>query len=169
LKTKGANWVISTVTLRSRAQSNGLVLSLRAEVKDMQKMRRTLEKTNAAIAGLKKQVGVLEQKTIFPLLCKACGKPLRADFSICPYCGLEINIKQEAVVRERARSSDKRRVNKMLKEKLAKGCQYWFGYLSQKEKDIPIPKECELCKNAVECMLNRIYSPTVIAEIKKLY
>lgn len=149
-------------------RTKDLVLNLRAEIKDTQKMRKTLEKTNVAMADLEKQVGMLEEKMIFPWSCKACGKPLRADLSISPYRGLEINIKQEAAVCEPS-FSGKRRVNKKAKEKHVKSCQYWFGYLSQKEKDIPIPKECEECKKAVECMLSRIYNPTVIAEIKKLY
>ena len=80
--------------------TNDLVRNLRSEIKDMQKMKETFEMTRAELVGLKKQVGMLEEKLIFPLLCKACGKPLRADFSICPYCGLEINIKHDAVVCE---------------------------------------------------------------------
>jgi hypothetical protein len=156
------------------ARTNDLVLNLRAEIKDMQKVGKAFGETNAAIVGLEKQVGMLEEKMIFPLLCKSCGKPLRADFSICPYCGLEINSRQEAVVCESS-FSDKRRVNKKSKKRKnaharkAKGCQYWFGYLSQKQEDKPIPKECEECKKVVECILNQLCSPTVIAEIKKLH
>jgi rRNA maturation endonuclease Nob1 len=82
------------------ARTNDLVLNLRAEIKDMQKVRKTFEATNAVIADLEKQVTMLEEKLIFPLLCKSCGKPLRADFRICPYCGLEINIRQEPGVCE---------------------------------------------------------------------
>ena len=82
------------------ARNNDLVLNLRAEIKDMQKVEKTLGKTNAAIADLEKQVRRLEEKTIFPFICKSCGKPVRADFNICPYCGLEINFAQEAVVSE---------------------------------------------------------------------
>jgi rubrerythrin len=79
---------------------NDLILNLRAEVKDMQKMRETFRETTDELAGLKKQVTILEEKMIFPLVCRACGKPLRTDFSLCPYCGAEINIKQEAVICE---------------------------------------------------------------------
>ncbi len=50
------------------------------------------------------------------------------------------------------------------------GCQYWFGYLNQKEKNEPIPHECVECEKAVECMLNQqSSSPTAVAEIKKWY
>ncbi len=80
--------------------TNDLVRSLRCEIKDVQKMKETFEMTRAELVGLKRQVGMLEEKLIFPLLCKTCGKPLRADFSICPYCGSEINKKHEAVVLE---------------------------------------------------------------------
>ncbi len=81
-------------------KNNDLVLNLRSEVRDMQKMRETFKETRDELAGLKKQVVILEEKMIFPLVCRACGKPLRADFSLCPYCGAEIDIKQEAVICE---------------------------------------------------------------------
>jgi hypothetical protein len=60
-------------------------------------------------------------------------------------------------------------VNKKSKKRQAKGCQHWFGYLGREEKVRPILKECEECKKAVECMLEKLYSPKVIAEIKKYY
>jgi hypothetical protein len=79
---------------RELGKTNDLVLNLRTEVKDMQNMKETFEKARGELAGLKKQVRMLEEKLIFPLLCKACGKPLRADFRLCPYCGQEVGIKK---------------------------------------------------------------------------
>jgi rubrerythrin len=81
-------------------KNSDLVLNLRAEVKDMQKMRETFKETRDELTNVKKQVAILEEKMIFPLVCRSCGKPLRADFSLCPYCGAEIDIKHEAVICE---------------------------------------------------------------------
>ncbi len=75
-------------------QTYDLVQNLRAEVKDMQKMKEILGGTKTELSGLKKQVRILEEKMIFPLVCKACRKPLRADFRLCPYCGAEIDVQQ---------------------------------------------------------------------------
>ena len=126
-------------------QANDPVLNLRAE-----------------LADLKEKVNKLEEKMISPLLCKACERPLRADFDICPYCGLKINIRREAVVYEpnflRA------------EEEQPKSCQHWFGYLSQNKKKEPIQQECVECKKAVECILKQYYnSKAAVAEIRKWY
>ncbi len=77
-----------------------LVMNVRSEVKDMQRMRETFDETKDELVSLRKQVKLLEEKMLFPIVCRACGKPLRADFSLCPYCGAEIDIKQEAIVCE---------------------------------------------------------------------
>ncbi len=49
------------------------------------------------------------------------------------------------------------------------GCQYWFGYLNQRERKEPIPQQCVECEKAVECMLGHSGSPASVAEIKKWY
>jgi hypothetical protein len=77
-----------------------LVLNVRAEVKDVQRIKETFDETKDELANLRRQVKTMEEKMIYPLLCRACGKPLRADFSLCPYCGEEIKTKQEDVVVE---------------------------------------------------------------------
>jgi predicted Zn-ribbon and HTH transcriptional regulator len=82
---------------RELGQTHDLVWNLRGEIKDMQKMKGTFEETRKELVDLKKQVRMMEEKIIFPLRCKACGKPSRADFSLCPYCGSEIKIREEAV------------------------------------------------------------------------
>jgi len=73
------------------AQVKGLVLNVRAEIKDLQAAKETTEKMRSELLGLKHQVMTLEEKLIFPLLCGACGKPLRPDFKLCPYCGENAN------------------------------------------------------------------------------
>jgi len=57
-----------------------------------------------------------------------------------------------------------------LEEKEKAGCLYWFGFLSEKEKNESIPQECIECEKVMACMLNQIYhSPNPVTEIKKWY
>jgi hypothetical protein len=58
-------------------------------------------------------------------------------------------------------------LNKLEEEK--KGCQQWFGFLSQKEKSESIPQECVECEKVMDCMLNRSYDSVAVSEIKKWY
>ncbi len=83
-------------------------------------------------------------------LCSKCKKafnePEVVSYHACPHCHARIE------------------------EEKKTGCQYWFGFLNQREKDQPIPHECVECEKAVECMLNQQYeSPDAVAEIKKWY
>ena len=55
-------------------------------------------------------------------------------------------------------------------EETKAGCQYWFGFLSQKDKAESIPQECLECEKVLECMLNQYYgSSQAVSEIKKWY
>ncbi len=83
-------------------------------------------------------------------LCSKCnrtyGKPKLIQYYVCPHC-----------------------MNKV-EENDKIGCQHWYGYLNQKEKNEPIPQGCVECEKAVECMLRQTYkSETAVAEIKKWY
>jgi hypothetical protein len=40
-------------------------------------------------------------------------------------------------------------------------CQHWYGYLSQRQNEEPIPQECVECREAVECMLNQALAALV--------
>jgi len=47
-------------------------------------------------------------------------------------------------------------------------CQYWFGYLAQKEYGKPIPNECIECEKVMDCLLEKeAYSTEAVNEIKK--
>jgi DNA-directed RNA polymerase subunit RPC12/RpoP len=81
------------------------------------------------------------------LKCKrAFDEPELVTYHACPHCHAKIEEVQKT------------------------GCQYWFGYLNQKEKNESIPHECVECDRAVDCMLGQQgNSPTAVAEIKKWY
>jgi hypothetical protein len=77
---------------------------------------------------------------------KTFDKPELIQYYVCPHCKSKIE------------------------EELKTGCQYWLGYLNDREKGEPMPPECVECEKVVECMLNKQYqSETAVAEIKKWY
>jgi len=97
-------------------------------------------------SGVQAETTVEEQR-----YCSKCrqafDKPKLIQYYACPHC-----------------------LNKIEEEKQKKDCQYWFGYLSGKEKSEPIPQSCVECEKVVECMLNQYYnSAAAVAEIKKWY
>ena len=69
-----------------------------AQVKDIQPMKETMEKTKTELTTLKKQLKTLEEKLLFNIVCPACGKMLRADFRLCPYCGETITLQEKMVM-----------------------------------------------------------------------
>ena len=82
--------------------------------------------------------------------CLKCKKPFAepklVQYYACPHCLTKVE------------------------EKAKTDCQYWFGFLSKKEKSESIPQVCIECEKVMACMLNQIYdSPNPVAEIKKWY
>ena len=80
------------------AQVKDLMRNIRAEVKDIQPIKETIEKTRIELISLKKQMKMLEEKTLFTIICPACGKLLRPDFKLCPYCGESITLQEKMIV-----------------------------------------------------------------------
>jgi len=80
------------------AQVKDLMRNMRAEVKDIQPIKETIEKTRIELISLKKQMKMLEEKTLFTIICPACGKLLRPDFKLCPYCGESITLQEKMIV-----------------------------------------------------------------------
>jgi rRNA maturation endonuclease Nob1 len=54
-----------------------------------------MEVTKTELRRLKKQMQTLEEKLLFNIVCPACGKMLRADFKLCPYCGENTNLQEK--------------------------------------------------------------------------
>jgi rubrerythrin len=77
------------------AQVKDLVRNMRAEVKDIQPMKDTMEKTRTDLGSLKMLVATIEEKLLFTVICPACGKTSRPDFQICPYCGEDLRLQQK--------------------------------------------------------------------------
>jgi DNA repair exonuclease SbcCD ATPase subunit len=77
------------------AQVKDLMRNIRTEVKDIQPIKETMEKTRTEIGSLKKEIKTLEEKLLFTIICPACGKMLRPDFKLCPYCGENITFQEK--------------------------------------------------------------------------
>ena len=77
------------------AQVKDLMRNVRAEVKDIRPMKEVMEVTKTELRSLKKQMQTLEEKLLFNIVCPACGKMLRADFKLCPYCGENTNLQEK--------------------------------------------------------------------------
>ncbi len=80
------------------AQVKDLMRNMRAEVKDIQPIRETIEKTRIEVGSLKKQMRIFEEKMLFTIVCPSCGKLLRPDFKLCPYCGESIALQEKMMV-----------------------------------------------------------------------
>ncbi len=57
-----------------------------------------------------------------------------------------------------------------IEEKPKTGCQFWYGYLNQREKGESMPPQCVECEKVLDCMLSELHtSPSAVAAIKKWY
>ncbi len=74
------------------SQVKDLIRNVRVEVRDISLLKESIGKTNADMDKIKNQLITLEEKAIFPMICPSCRKPLRADFSLCPYCGIPLEV-----------------------------------------------------------------------------
>ena len=94
----------------------------------------------------KAQINTIEKENHCFKCKKTFDKPKLIQYHACPHC-----------------------LNK-IEEKEKKGCQYWFGFLSQKDKSESVPSGCVECEKVMECMLNQYYdSASAVSEIKKWY
>ncbi|MBN1358666.1 hypothetical protein JW988_07850 [Candidatus Bathyarchaeota archaeon] len=80
------------------AQVKDLMRNVRVEVRDIQPMKESMEKTKTELTTVKKQLKTLEEKLLFNIVCPACGKMLRADFRLCPYCGETMTLQEKMVM-----------------------------------------------------------------------
>lgn len=80
------------------AHLRDVVYNLRTEIKEVHPIKEGVEKMKAELNVLKKEIKKIEEKTVFPLLCSACGKPLLPEFKLCPYCGEDIKQHPPAII-----------------------------------------------------------------------
>ena len=124
---------------RKVAKDDGIFLWILEQERQKNQGRVLEEKTR------KSQIHDVEKKNHCFKCKKTFDKPKLVQYYACPHC-----------------------LNK-LEEKSKTGCQYWFGFLSQKDKSEAVPQECVECEKVMDCMLNRYYDSVAVSEIKKWY
>ncbi len=78
-------------------------------------------------------------------------------YDACPFCLTEIAIPQLEKDNKLEKTTSVSSKDKSSKNKeKSYACQYHMGYLSEREQKQPIPDECIVCKDIVECMLKKI-------------
>jgi rRNA maturation endonuclease Nob1 len=80
------------------AQVKDIIRNMHAEVKDIQPIKETIEKTKTELTSLKKHIKTIEEKFLFTVICPACGQALRPDFKLCPYCGESIALQEKMIM-----------------------------------------------------------------------
>jgi len=80
------------------SQLKDMVCNIRADVKEIEPLRESLEKTREELASLKREMKKIEGTIPSPNLCLACGKPLLTDFKLCPYCGEPTKVQKAAII-----------------------------------------------------------------------
>ena len=102
LESKSEIFDLMYETVEADSETLGQVIDLmrnmRAEVRDIPPIKESIEKTRIELGSLKKQMRSLEEKMLFTILCPACGKLVRPDFKLCPYCGESITLQEKMVV-----------------------------------------------------------------------
>ncbi len=107
---------------------------------------RQKDKENAHIAEASKaHLRAVEEKNYCSKCKQPFGEPRLVQYFACPHCMAKIE------------------------EETKTCCQFYFGFLSQKDKTQSLPTECVECDKVLECMLTQDHSPAAVSEIKKWY
>jgi rRNA maturation endonuclease Nob1 len=80
------------------AQVKDLMCNVRADVKEIQPLKESMERIRAEMSNLKKEVKKIEEQILFPNICPACGKSLLPEFNMCPYCGEHVKLVNAPVI-----------------------------------------------------------------------
>lgn len=80
------------------AQVKDLMTNVRADVRDIQPLKESIEKTRAELSSLKKEIRRTEEKAQYPILCTVCGKALMPEFKMCPYCGAQVKVQKAPLI-----------------------------------------------------------------------
>jgi len=99
----------------------------------------------------------------------SCGKvfdtPLKTlnlkdsaePYAACPYCFTKITELQLEISKPETRDESRPSKEKSSKNKEKPStCHYHIGYLSEREDKQQIPDECIVCKDLLECMLQKM-------------
>jgi rRNA maturation endonuclease Nob1 len=79
-------------------QVKDLMCNVRADVKEIQQLKESMEKMRTEVGGLKKEIKKIEEQTQFSKICPTCGKSLLPEFKMCPYCGENVKLNSQPVI-----------------------------------------------------------------------
>ncbi|MGD8566116.1 MAG: hypothetical protein PVF96_07185 [Candidatus Bathyarchaeota archaeon] len=74
------------------AKITDMTQNVRTEVKEIQPLRETMVKLKTELSGLRVKVTKIEKNANLQSNCPTCGKPILAEFKVCPYCGENIKL-----------------------------------------------------------------------------
>lgn len=80
------------------AQVKDIIYNVRTEVKEIQPLKENVEKLKTEISRLKRETQKFEESITYLNRCPTCGKPLRPEFKVCPYCGENIKLLPEKMI-----------------------------------------------------------------------
>ena len=79
------------------SQVKDLIRNVRTDVSDIAPMKESIEKTKKDLSKIRTQLITLEEKVLFPMICPSCKHPIRADFKLCPYCGVPMELPEVTI------------------------------------------------------------------------
>jgi rRNA maturation endonuclease Nob1 len=83
------------------AQVVDVVHNVRTEVKCIQQLTASVESIKSEVSNLKKEVKKFQEKAKHPpSVCANCGKALSPEFKLCPYCGENVKLTADLIVKK---------------------------------------------------------------------
>jgi hypothetical protein len=81
------------------AQTRDITYNVRSELINLRTLPAETEKLSIKIEELKKELKKLKQNFKKPNLCPSCGNIVLPRFKVCPYCGENLHLTPEKVVK----------------------------------------------------------------------
>lgn len=81
------------------AQVKDMTYNVRTEVKEIHPLKENVGKLRAELSHLKREIRKFEENIKQPNKCPTCKKPILLDFNIYPYCGENIKLIPETLIK----------------------------------------------------------------------
>jgi len=81
------------------AQTRDVTFNVRSELVNLRSLPEETERLSKEVEGLKKELKKLKENFKKPNLCPSCGNTVLPRFKVCPYCGENLHITPEKVVK----------------------------------------------------------------------
>jgi len=81
------------------AQTRDITYNVRSELVNLRTLPTETERLSTEIEGLKKELKKLKENFKKPNLCPSCGNIVLPRFKVCPYCGENLHVTPEKVVK----------------------------------------------------------------------